>query len=81
MDEKNPNVIKLDGTYGTGILCQVKVLTRLASDPTQMREEIFEVPYMFLDVSKIATMHAINLFAGFQIINEGKPALLKELGL
>jgi hypothetical protein len=70
-----------DGTYGTGNLTEVKVYTRLKDDPTQLREETFLVPYLFLDVGKIATMHAMNLFAGFSLVNEGKPSQLKELGL
>jgi hypothetical protein len=73
--------IKLDGTYGPGVMAEVKVYTRMAGDPKQLREETFLVPYMFLDVGKIATMHLMNLYAGFSIVNDGKPSQLKELGL
>jgi hypothetical protein len=77
------NQIPLDGTYGPGVMAEVKVYTRVDSsgDSKQLREETFMVPYMFLDVGKIATMHLMNLYAGFSIINDGKPSQLKELGL
>lgn len=75
------NQIPLDGTYGPGVMAEVKVYTRIAGDPKQLREETFMVPYMFLDVGKIATMHLMNLYAGFSIVNDGKPSQLKELGL
>jgi hypothetical protein len=75
------STIKQDGTYGPGVLAEVKVYTRMSGDLTQLREETFLVPYMFLDVGKIATMHLMNLYAGFSIVNEGKPSQLKELGL
>jgi len=81
MDENQPTSIRLDGTYGAGTLTEVKVFTRLVNDPKQLKEETFLIPYMFLDVGKIATMQLMNLFAGFSIINEGKPSQLKELGL
>jgi hypothetical protein len=75
------NQVPLDGTYGPGVMAEVKVYTRIAGDSKQLREETFMVPYMFLDVGKIATMHLMNLYAGFSIINDGKPSQLKELGL
>jgi hypothetical protein len=79
MDE-NKQTIQLDGTFGVGTMTEVKVLIRIPGSD-QMREESFMVPYLFLDLSKIATMHMMNLFAGFSLINEGKPSQLKELGL
>lgn len=72
--------IPLDGTFGTGNLTEIKVFTRV-KDSSEMREETFTIPYMFLDIGIIATMHKMNLFAGFQLLNEGKPSQLKELGL
>ena len=73
--------IKLDGTYGPGVMAEVKVYTRIPGDMKSLREETFMIPYMFLDVGKIATMHLMNLYAGFAIVNDGKPSQLKELGL
>jgi hypothetical protein len=72
--------IPLDGTFGAGPLTEVKMFVRM-KDSDKLREESFLIPYMFLNVSVIATMHKMNLFAGFTLINEGKPALLSELGL
>ena len=74
--------IMLDGTYGAGTMSKVVVYTRIPNSD-EIREEEFVVPYLFLDIGKIATMQAMNLFAGFQIVNltKQKPAGLKELGL
>ena len=77
---EDKHTIQLDGTYGVGTLTEVKVFTRVPNSD-QLREESFLVPYLFLDLSKIATMHMMNLFVGFQLINEGKPSQLKEVGL
>ena len=77
---EDKHAIQLDGTYGVGTLTEVKVFTRVPNSD-QLREESFLVPYLFLDLSKITTMHMMNLFVGFQLINEGKPSQLKELGL
>ena len=72
--------ITLDGTYGAGTITQVKIYTRIPGS-TELKEETFEVPYLFLDIGRIASMHLMNLFAGFTLVNEGKPNQLKELGL
>jgi hypothetical protein len=81
-DENTRETIMLDGTYGPGTMSKVVVFTRIP-DSDQIREEEFTIPYLFLDLGKIATMQAMNLFAGFQIINltKQKPSGLKELGL
>jgi hypothetical protein len=75
-----PEEIPLDGTFGVGTLTEIKVLTRI-KDSSEMREETFTIPYMFLNVGMIATMHKMNLFAGFTLLNESKPTGLTELGL
>lgn len=80
MDDKQEPKYKLDGTFGVGVLTEVKVLVRIPNTD-QIREETYTVPYLFLDLSRIATMHMMNLFAGFSLINEGKANQLKELGL
>ncbi len=78
MDE--PKQIKLDGTFGAGSLTEVKVYTRIP-DSSQMREETYTIPYLFLDTNRIAFMHAVGLIAGFAIVSEQKSTQLKDLGL
>jgi hypothetical protein len=82
MADENSHTIMLDGTYGPGTMSKVVVFTRIPNSD-EVREEEFIIPYLFLDLGKIATMQAMNLFAGFQIVNltKQKPAGLKELGL
>jgi hypothetical protein len=79
-DDEKIKYPKLDGTFGVGTMTEVKVYVRIPNSD-QMREETFTVPYLFLDLSRMTTMHMMNLFAGFSLINEGKPNQLKELGL
>jgi hypothetical protein len=82
LEEAMSETIMLDGTYGPGTMSKITVFTRIPGTE-EVREEEFKIPYLFLDLGKIATMHAMNLFAGFQLVNltKEKPAGLKELGL
>jgi hypothetical protein len=80
MNEDETKKYKLDGTFGVGTMTEVKVFTKVPNS-NQLREETFMVPYLFLDLSRIATMQMMNLFVGFSLINEGKTNQLKELGL
>ena len=80
MDEHEHKTIKLDGTFGAGTLTEVKVWVRVPNSE-QLREETYTVPYLFLDLGRIANMHVLNLFAGFSLLNEGQTSRLKELGL
>jgi hypothetical protein len=82
-ENENPDVlrIKLDGTYGGGVMAKVTIYTRVSADSNDLREEEFEFPYAFVDQTRLVGYNAAHLIAGFSIIKLEKPNVLRELGL
>jgi hypothetical protein len=73
--------IPLDGTYGGGPMAEVTIYTRVSAESSDVREEMFQVPYAFIDQSKLIGYNAAHLIAGFKILKLEKPSALRELGL
>jgi hypothetical protein len=73
--------IPLDGTFGSGVMAEVKVYTRVSAESDALREETFKFPYAFIDQAKLVGYNTMHLIAGFAIIKTEKPNVLRELGL
>jgi hypothetical protein len=84
MEENNENnereviKIKLDGSYGAGVVAELTVITK---DGDNDKEETFVFPYHFIDFAAVHGFDRLNLIKGYKITKQEKPSALKELGL
>lgn len=79
MDEEQKPQVKLDGSYGVGVVAEVTVYTKQGE--TGEREETFIFPYNFINFDVLQLFDKLNLIKGYRIIKQEKPSALKDLGL
>lgn len=79
MEENDKPQIKLDGSYGTGVVAEVTIYTKQGED--REKEETFLFPYNLINFENLTVFDKVNLIKGYKIIKQEKPSALKDLGL
>ena len=75
-DEKN--VIPLDGSYGSGPVSELTIITKSGDGE---KREVFTFPYVLIDFAKLTVLNNLNLILGYSIVKSERPSALKDLGL
>jgi hypothetical protein len=79
--EQQRMIIPLDGSYGTGPLAELTIITRIP-ETGQLKRETYSIPYFMIDIPRLMRLNDANLILGFELVKGDKtPSGLKELGL